>query len=69
MRSKEKVEFLTELILKKQTKRQLDIKETLKNELSLKPYSTISLFVILNDPKGYGANRHHLEVCFDHLDA
>mmetsp|Transcript_18665 Transcript_18665/g.17779 ORF Transcript_18665/g.17779 Transcript_18665/m.17779 type:complete len:128 (-) Transcript_18665:1027-1410(-) len=61
MRMKDKVNLLTELIIKKQTKRQLDIKETMKIELSESPYATVAIFVMLNDPKGFNANKNNLE--------
>lgn len=40
----------------------------LKFELSKAPYATLTLFVLLHDPKGFNMNANHLETCFSNLD-
>lgn len=41
----------------------------MKEELTVHPYATVSLFVIMNDPKGYNINSMHLDRAYTHLDA
>ena len=52
----------------KQSKKQLEIKECLKTNLTLSPYASVSLFVLMHDPKGFNANSTHLEKALNHLD-
>lgn len=77
MRAQDKVEFLTNLLLKKQTKRSLEVKEALKEELSQHPYASVSIFVLINDntaptsitSTSYSMNANHLERCLERMDA
>lgn len=69
MRAQDKIAFLTSLLLHKQSKRSLEVKETLKEELSLHPYASVALFVLVNDPQGNFVLHHqHLDRALSHLD-
>ena len=48
-----KMHFLESLLFHS---RQLDVKETLKFELTLHPYATLALFLLLDDQKGFNAS-------------
>ena len=69
MRNQEKIQFLSELLLQKQTKRSGDVKETLRDEFSKHPYASVSLFVLLTDPKfNFNLIQNHLEKSVSELD-
>ncbi len=69
MRAQDKISLLTNLLLNKQTKRSLEVKETLKEELTLHPYASVSLFVLINDPKNnFVMHAQHLERALSNID-
>lgn len=69
MRTQDKIALLQNLVLARQSKRSLEVMETLKEEFSQHPYATVALFVLVNDPKGqYTLHANHLERCLENID-
>jgi hypothetical protein len=46
----------------------LEIKEVLKEQLSLSPYASVSVFVMMGEEKGYNLNCSHLDKAYSHIE-
>ena len=70
MRAQDKIEMLQNLLVLRQSKRSLEVMETLKDEMTQHPYATVALFVLVNDPKQqYTLHANHLDKCLEQVDA